>query len=110
MLTFKSTRPERFWVIGEDEHGRRRMVSAEKWADDFGWKLKYQHPNYVQEGIYNGRAGLLDALGEMFAKHDSDFVQSRENNDRPRQAMMRDQNRNPDGFVADVRGIPRGTR
>ena len=92
-ITWKSTRAERFWIIGEDEHGRRRSVMAEKSGDDYNWRLKYQHPNYSQEGTYSARHGLIDALGEMFAKHDAAFTQAREAGDRPRQEMRRDNNR-----------------
>jgi hypothetical protein len=93
VLTFRSTRPERFWIVGEDEHGRCRSVVAEKAADDFNWKLTYRHPNYSQEGTYSSRHGLIDALGEMFAKHDAAFTQARENGDRPQERMRRDNNR-----------------
>jgi hypothetical protein len=93
VITWKSTRPERFWIVGEDEHGRRRSVMAEKTADDYNWRLTYQHPNYQQQGSYSSRHGLIDALGEMFAKHDAAFTQSRENSDRPMDRMRRDNNR-----------------
>jgi hypothetical protein len=94
-ITWRSTRPERFWIIGEDEHGRRRSVMAEKDASDFSWRLKYQHPNYSQEGTYSSRHGLIDALGEMFAKHDAAYTQSRENGDRAPQPTF-DRNRRVD--------------
>ena len=108
VITWKSTRPERFWIVGEDEHGRRRSVMAEKTADDYNWRLKYQHPNYTQDGTYSSRHGLIDALGEMFAKHDAAFTQARENGDRPRQEMRRDNNRAVDDggntLAPDIRG------
>jgi hypothetical protein len=93
VLTFRSTRSEKFWIVGEDEFGRRRSVMAEKRAEDYNWRLTYQHPNYQQEGTYSSRHGLIDALGEMFAKHDAAFTQAREAGDRPQERMRRDYNR-----------------
>jgi hypothetical protein len=96
VLTFKSTRPERFTLVGEDEYGRERICVAEKAPDDWNWSLRLVHPSgEMWEGAYAGRA-ILDAMSEMVASRDPQFVQDRENGDRPRQVMRTDRNRSVD--------------
>jgi hypothetical protein len=95
-LTFRSTRPQRFTLLGEDEYGRERVCVAEKNADDWNWSLRLVHPSgEMWEGAYSGRA-ILDAMSEMVAARDPQFIQDRENGDRPREVMRRDGNRSVD--------------
>jgi hypothetical protein len=93
VLTFKSTRPEKFELIGTDEHGRKRVCTAEKFPDDFSWKLQLRHPSgQTWEGAYAGRA-VLDAMSEMLASRDPQYVQDRERGDRPPAGTATDRNR-----------------
>jgi hypothetical protein len=113
VITFRSTRPERFVLVGEDEFGRKRVATAEKSPDEWAWQLKLQHPDgQCWAGSYAGRAGILDALATMLNQHDAEFTQARENGDRPRNTMAPDRNRAVDesgnSLAADV--IPRWSR
>jgi hypothetical protein len=94
VLTFKSTRAETFTISNTDEHGRTRTVTARKDADDWNWNLTLRHPSgETWSGAFTGRAGILDAMGEMMTSRDAQFVQDRDRGDRPRQVMRTDRNR-----------------
>jgi hypothetical protein len=113
VLTFRSTRPEKFELIGTDEHGRRRVATATKNADEWAWQLELRHPSgQTWAGSYSGKAGILDALATMLNSHDAEFTQDRENGDRPRQVMATDRNRRVDdgGNYLDATITPRWDR
>jgi hypothetical protein len=109
VITYRSTIPERFEISNVDQHGRKRSVTATKFSDDFSWNLRLQHPSGKHwDATYAGRAGILDAMGELLTSRDVEFVQDRDRGDRP-PAEAPDRNRRVfnDGTFAEPTIIPR---
>ena|SRR5215475_9681620 len=113
-LKFKSSSPETFMLLGRDEHGRERIVTATKYADQFNWQLKLTHPSgqswpgtFAAPG--GGNAGIIDAMGDMMRSRDSEFVQDRARGDRPRE-QPRDNTRSVDGAPAPISAFSWRTR
>ncbi len=83
VLTFRSSIPESFTLIGVDSDGRKRVCVASKNDDDFHWQLALSHPSgQTWSGSFHG-PNVLDALTEMLASKDSEFKQDRARGDRP---------------------------
>jgi hypothetical protein len=83
-LTFRSSTPEQFHLVGIDEHGRRRDAVATKRPDGRSWDMKLTHPSGRNwQASYHGRRGVLDALGELLNSQDAEFVADRARGDRP---------------------------
>ncbi|WP_027578542.1 hypothetical protein [Bradyrhizobium sp. Ai1a-2] len=90
-LTFRSTIPERYEIIGTDIHGRRRNVVATKRDGDFNWSVRLQHPNGENwSQTYHGNQ-VLDVMANLLASRDMEFRQDRYNGDR--RTEIRDPNR-----------------
>ncbi|MES5485948.1 hypothetical protein QMZ05_24610 [Bradyrhizobium sp. INPA03-11B] len=82
-LTFKSSRPESFRLVGTDANGRTRVATAQKQSGDFYWSLRLEHPSGRNwQAQYHGQA-VLDALGELMRSKDNEYVQDRARGDRP---------------------------
>jgi hypothetical protein len=105
VLSFRSSSPSKFEIVGTDPDGRSRRVIATKHADDFNWNLQLSHPGRSWSAKFHG-PNVLDAMSELLASHDSDFRQDKARGDRP-QADRFDSNRSVDVYEAPIVPIPR---
>lgn len=86
VLSYRSSTPESFQIIGTDAAGRKRSVTATKHPGDFAWQLRLQHPSGRHwEASYHGNAGIIDAMGELMNSQDAEFRQDKARGDRPHQ-------------------------
>jgi hypothetical protein len=109
-LTFKSSIPESFRLIGTDPDGRQRMVTASKNPGDFHWRLNLRHPsgeNWNAMFHAPGGAGILDAMSELMRSKDAEFRQDKARGDRPRERQAFDHNRSVDGYAPPIGGTIR---
>ena|SRR5215510_10099539 len=101
MLKFKSSTPETFMLLGRDEHGRERIVTARKHPDRFNWDLKLTHPSGENWPATFHGPNVLDAMSELMRSKDIQFKQDRARGDRPREEP-RDNSRSVDGDPAPI--------
>ena len=108
-LTFRSSIPESFALIGRDPDGRQRSVTATRPSNAFYWDLQLRHPSGQSwQAQYHGagNAGILDAMSELMRSKDAEFKQDKARNDRP-PAEQRDHNRSiTDAEIPSIRPIP----
>ncbi|MDN5003896.1 hypothetical protein ACFQZO_23960 [Bradyrhizobium sp. GCM10027634] len=84
VLTFRSSTPETFQLIGTDADGRRRTVTAVKDSGSRYWDITLRHPSgETWPARYSGDAGILDAMAELLNSKDVQFKQDRGRGDRP---------------------------
>jgi hypothetical protein len=101
-LTYKSSIPESFVLVGREPDGRERRVVATKESGAFNWNLRLQHPSGESwPGTYHGPNGILDAMAELMRSKDSEFKQDKARGDRPRQPAF-DPNRSIDGYAPPI--------
>lgn len=106
VLTFRSSSPQKFEIIGTDPDGRRRVVTATKETRDFNWQLSLTHPSGRNwRGTYHG-PGVLDAMASLLAAHDAEYVQDKARGDRRHEERF-DYNRSVDGDVPPITPIAR---
>ena len=105
-LTYRSSIPESFTIIGTDADGRQRVATATRHSGDFNWRLNLRHPSgEFWEGSYRApggsNAGVIDALGELMRQKDQAFKIDKARGDRPPPAP-RDTSRSVDANVAPI--------
>jgi hypothetical protein len=108
MPVFRSSSPERFELVGTEPSGRRRVVVAEKFPDDFNWKMRLIHPSgQTWPATFHG-PNVLDAMAELLASKDVEFKQDASRGDRP-PAEAKDTNVRvyDDGSLAAPQFLPR---
>jgi hypothetical protein len=89
-LTFRSSTPETFHIIGREPNGAQRVATATR-VDGSGnrWNLQLQHPSGRSwKGDFHG-ANVIDALGELLNSKDVEYKQERSRGYRP-EAPTRD--------------------
>ncbi|MET4372555.1 hypothetical protein ABIA99_005264 [Bradyrhizobium sp. LB12.1] len=105
-LSFRSSRPEQFAIIGVDPDGRKRTVVATKRSGEFNWRLELTHPSGRNwDATYHGGA-VLDAMSELLASKDVEFKQDRARGDRPHEPAY-DGNRAVDADIPPITTIRR---
>src|SRR4029077_7940553 len=107
-ITYKSTIAQTFVLMGTDEYGRERSVTAVKYSDDWAWQLRLEHPDgSYWTATHTGTAGILDSMSELLNSRNNEFVTGRANGDRQR-TMQPDRNRAVDeggqNLAADIKG------
>lgn len=91
-LTFRSSTPEVFQIIGRDVDGSKRVATATKTDGHNRWSLRLEHPSGRHwDGQFYG-ANVLDALGELLNDKDSEYRQERARGHKP-EPEMRDKSR-----------------
>jgi hypothetical protein len=92
VLTFRSSTPETFKIIGEDTDGSRRVAVATRIpGSQARWDLQLQHPSgRAWNGVFNG-PNVLDALGQLLNDKDVEYKQERARGHKP-EPQMRDVN------------------
>src|ERR1700730_3358726 len=86
-LTFKSSTPESFSIIGREPNGATRVAVATR-VDGSGnrWNLSLQHPSGRSwRGDFHGQ-NVIDALGELLNSKDVEYRQERSRGYRPEPA------------------------
>jgi hypothetical protein len=109
VLSYRSSTPEVFKIIGQDSDGSRRVAVATKIpGSQERWDLQLQHPSgRTWNGVFNG-PNVLDALGQLVNDKDVEYKQERARGHRP-EPEVRDMNRAlPD--VGDFAEIVRDNR
>ena len=82
-LSYRSSTPQEFTIVGRDPDGRTRIATATRNTGDFNWNMNLQHPSGRNwQATYHGEA-ILDALGELLASKDIEFKQDKSRGDRP---------------------------
>ena len=93
-VTYRSTIPEKVYMIHQDHFGRRQVLEATRDDGERDWSMHVTIPDGQRwEARYSGDVGLYDACSEFMNAKRNDFVAARANNDRPRQVMRADRNR-----------------
>jgi hypothetical protein len=106
-LTFRSSTPEKFELVGTDPAGRRRVVTATKTPGAFNWDLRLQHPSGRNwQATYHG-AGVLDAMGELMNSKNAEFLQDKARGDRPHEERFDDNRSIVDGDIPPITPISR---
>jgi hypothetical protein len=87
VLTFQSTRPEVFKLIGEDSEGSRRVAVATRVPGaQTRWDLQLTHPSgRTWRGDFHG-PNVLDALSELLHSKDAEYRSERARGHRPEPA------------------------
>ena len=93
VLTYRSTTPATFKIIGEDTDGSRRVAVATRIpGSQVRWDLQLQHPSgRTWNGTFSG-PNVLDALGQLVNEKNPEYIQERARGHRP-EPQMRDANR-----------------
>ena len=105
-LTYRSSIPEEFKIVGRDTSGRERVAVATREPGAFNWNMRLQHPSGRHwEGTYRGEA-IIDALGELLCSKDSEFKQDKGRGDRPHTEPY-DSNRRIENMPAPIIGNTR---
>jgi hypothetical protein len=100
-ITYRSSIPQQFTLIGRDPDGRQRSVTASKGSQDFYWNLRLQHPSGRNwQAQYRG-GGVLDAMCELLNSKDAEFTADRARGDRPHEEPV-DHNRSVEGTPAPI--------
>lgn len=103
VLTFRSSIPETFKVVGIDTDGRERAAVATRLPGGQRWELRLQHPSGRHwEGTFHG-PNVLDALGELLNSKEVEYKQSKARGHKP-EPNVYDGNRQV-GTVAPITGI-----
>src|SRR5690242_12145742 len=97
-LRFKSSTPESFTLIGRDQEGRERRVTATKRSQEFNWNLRLTHPSGENWPATFHGPNVLDAMAELMRSKDAQYLQDRARGDRPREEPF-DHNRSADGVA-----------
>jgi hypothetical protein len=108
VLTFRSTTPEVFKIIGEDSDGSRRVATATRVpGSQARWDLKLEHPSGRSwKGDFTG-PNILDALGELLNSKDIEYRQERNRGHRPEPSQFDYNRRLPDdGDIPSIVPIP----
>src|ERR1700761_1161663 len=104
-LTFRSSIPESFTLVGTDSDGRQRRVTATKRSDQFYWDMRLDHPSGRNWQAQFSGPQILDAMSELMRSRDTEFKQDKARGDRPH-TEPGDQSRSVDGF-APIMADPR---
>lgn len=81
-LTYRSSSPTKFEIIGTDPDGRRRVVTATKQPSDFAWQMRLDHPSGRHwEASFHG-GNILDGMTELLASKDAEFVNDKARGDK----------------------------
>ena len=100
-LTYRSSIPQSFTLIGRDPDGRQRSVTASKGSQDFYWNLHLRHPSGRNwQAQYRGE-GVLDAMSELLNSKDAEFKLDKARGDRPHEEPL-DRNRSVDGYAPPI--------
>jgi hypothetical protein len=91
-LTYRSSTPERFAIVGTDTDGSRRVATATRVpGSQARWDLQLEHPSgRAWRGVFNG-PNVLDALGQLLNDKDVEYKQERTRGHKP-EPQMRDLN------------------
>lgn len=102
VLTFRSSIPEVFKIVGRDTDGRERVATATRQdSQQPRWSLKLTHPSgRTWDGDFHG-PNVLDALGELLNSKETEYKQARAAGHRP-DRMLRDPNVRVDNFGDDI--------
>jgi hypothetical protein len=105
-LTFRSSIPEEFKIVGRDTSGRERVATARREPGAFNWNMNLQHPSGRSwQATYHGEA-VIDALGELLCSKDGEFKQDKARGDRPHTAPF-DGSRRVENMPAPIIGNTR---
>jgi len=93
MVTFRSSTPEQFHIVGQDSDGTRRVATATRSDSRHDqWNLKLTHPSGRNwNGTFNG-PNVLDALGQMLNDKDQEYRQERGRGHRTKPTSLYDRN------------------
>jgi hypothetical protein len=85
-LTFRSSTPKVFKIIGEDSDGSRRVaVATRNPGSQARWDLKLTHPSGRSwQAVFNG-PNVLDALGQLVNDKNVEYKQEQSRGHRPEQ-------------------------
>jgi hypothetical protein len=89
-LTFRSSTPETFQIVGREPNGAQRVATATR-VDGSGnrWNMQLQHPSGRSwKGDFHGQ-NVLDGLAELLNSKDVEYRQERSRGYRP-EAPTRD--------------------
>ena len=83
-LTFRSSTPETFRIIGQDSDGGTRVAEATKVPGQTSrWDLRLTHQSGRNwQATFHG-PNVLDALGELMNSKNSEFLQEKARGHRP---------------------------
>jgi hypothetical protein len=102
-LTYRSTIPEEFKIVGRDPDGRTRVATATRASGDNEWDMRLEHPSGRHwSGSFRGE-NILDALGELIVSKDTEFKQDKARGDRPHTEPY-DSNRRIENMPAPIIG------
>lgn len=96
-LTFRSSTPEVFKIIGEDSDGSRRVAVATRVpGSQERWELQLTHPSGRNwSAVFNG-PNVLDALGALVNDKNVEYRQERARGHKPEPPMYDHNRRLPD--------------
>jgi hypothetical protein len=84
-ITFRSTIPEKVYMIHQDRYGRRQVLEATRDDGERDWSMHVTIPSGQRwDAKYSGDVGLYDAVTEFMNSKRNDFISDRDRGDRPR--------------------------
>ncbi len=100
VLTFKSSTPESFVLVGHDTDGSTRVARATR-ADGNKWDMRLEHPSGRNWNAQFYGPNVLDALAELLNDKDVEYRQEKARGHQP-EPEVRDPNRRLDEFGNDI--------